>query len=152
MPQDCKQCGHPLDVLRRPLRRLRWTRHWWRGLASFVSHPLRVCTHCGTIYTFDGELVAAGAAETDVEMRMRGFRHDMAALRDGFATLVLAGEVSAIWTLMSSTPYDISVTIIAGTVGGLALIPFSYFARKVAGAKKELRRLKTARLKGEIRE
>ncbi len=150
MPQDCKQCGHPLDVLRRPLRRLRWTRHWWRGLASFVGHPLRVCTNCGTVYTYDGRLVATGAAETDAEMRMRGFRYDMAALRDGFATLVLAGEVSAIWTLMSSTPYDISVTIIAGAVGGLALIPCSYFARKAARAKKELRRLKTARLKGEI--
>ena len=116
MPQDCTQCVHPLDDLRRPLRRLRWTRHWWRGLASFVSHPLRVCTHCGSIYTYEGELVAAGAAETDAEMRIRGFKYDMAALRDGFATLVLAGEISAIWTLMSSTPYDISVTIIAGTL------------------------------------
>jgi hypothetical protein len=111
-----------------------------------------VCTHCGSIYTYDGDLVAAGAAETDAEMRIRGFRHDMAALRDGFATLVLAGEISAIWTLMSSTPYDISVTIIAGTIGGLALVPCTYFARKVAGAKKELRKLKTARLKGEIKE
>lgn len=148
MPQECQQCGYPLEVLSRPLRRLRWTRHWWRGLASLVTHPLRVCTKCGTIYTYDGRLVAAGAAETDAELRLHGFRSDMIALRDGFATVVLAGEVSVIWTLMSSTAYDIGVTIIAGTLGGLAIIPFTYFARKVTKAKRELKTLRRARLKG----
>ena len=149
--EECRQCGHPLEVLGSPLRRLRWTRHWWRGLASFATQPLRVCTNCGTIYTYTGQLVAAGAAETDAEMRARGFKRDMMGLRDGFATVVIAGEVSVIWTLLSATPYDIGVTIIAGTVGGLALIPFAYFARKTAGAKRVLKKLKTARLKGEIK-
>ena len=152
MSQQCKQCGHPLEILNRPLRRLRWTKHWWRGLASFATHPLRVCSNCGSIYTYAGQLVASGAAETDAELRVRGFRHDMRALRDGFATVVLAGEVSAIWTLMSSTSYDISVTIIAGTIGGLTLIPFSYFARKVTLARRDLKELRSARIKGEIRE
>ena len=152
MSQQCEQCGHPLEILKRPLRRLRWTKHWWHGLASFVTQPLRVCTKCGSIYTYAGRLVASGAAETDAELRVGGFRHDMRVLRDGFATVVLAGEISAIWTLMSSTSYDISVTIIAGTIGGLALIPFSYFARKVMLANRDLKELRSARIKGEIRE
>ena len=99
-----------------------------------------------------GNVPSVATSETDAELRVGGFRHDMRALRDGFATVVLAGEVSAIWTLMSSTSYDISVTIIAGTIGGLALVPFSYFARKVMLAKRDLKQLRSARIKGEIRE
>ena len=139
---DCKQCGHELDILKRPLKRLRWTRYWWRGLASLVTHPLRVCTKCGSIYTHAGVLVAAGAAETDAEIRIRGFKSDMANIRDGFATLVLAGEVGAVWTLLNAGAYDLTVTIVMGTIGGLALVPFTFFARKTLKAKKELKALK----------
>ena len=148
MTDNCRQCGHPLEILRRPLRRLRWTRYWWRGLASLVSQPLRVCTKCGAIYTHLGALVAAGAAETNAEMRIRGFKDDMIHLRDGFATVVLAGEVGAVWTLMSAGSYDPRLTVLMGAIGGLALVPFIYFARKASRAKRELKELKAARITG----
>ena len=148
MTNNCQQCGHPLDILKRPLGRLRWTRYWWRGLASFVSQPLRVCTKCGSIYTHQGVLVAAGAAETDAELRLRGFKDDMAHLRDGFATMVLVGEVGAVWTLMSAGGYDPRLTVLLCAIGGLSLVPFTYFARKASKAKRELKGMRTARLKG----
>ena len=148
MNATCQLCEHPLVVLGRPLKRLRWTRYWWRGLMSLVSSPLRVCTKCGAIYTFNGQLVAAGAAETDVELRLRGFKDDMAHLRDGFATVVLTGEVGVIWTMMSSVGYDPRIPIIMGTVGVLAIAPCAYFARKAAVARRELKLLKAARKQG----
>ena len=148
MTTNCQQCGHPLEILKRPLKRLRWTRYWWRGVASLVSQPLRLCPQCGSIYTHAGVLVATGAAETNAEMRLRGFKDDMIHLRDGFATLVLASEVGAVWTLMNAGSYDLGVTVVMGAIGGLALIPFTFFARKASTAKRELKSLKTARLKG----
>ena len=72
----------------------------------------------------------------------------MVHLRDGFATLVLASEVGAVWTLMNAGSYDLRVTVVMGAIGGLALIPFTFFARKASTAKRELKALKTARLKG----
>ena len=148
MTNDCQQCGHPLEILRRPLRRLRWTRYWWRGLASLMSQPLRVCTQCGSIYTHQGVLVAARAAETDTELRLRGFKDDMAHMRDGFATLVLAGEAGAVWTLLNAGSYDPRITVLMGAIGGLSLVPFTIFARKALKAKRELKGMKRARLKG----
>ncbi len=148
MTTNCQQCGSPLEILKRPLKRLRWTRYWWRGLASLASQPLRLCPQCGSIYTQAGMLVATGAAETNAEMRLRGFKDDMAHLRDGFATLVLASEVGAVWTLMSAGSYDLRVTVVMGAIGGLSLIPFTFFASKASQAKRELKSLKTARLKG----
>ncbi|MCZ6917352.1 MAG: hypothetical protein O7I93_11285 [Gemmatimonadetes bacterium] len=145
MNATCQLCEHPLAILGRPLKRLRWTRYWWRGLQSLLSSPLRVCTKCGAIYTFNGQLVAAGAAETDAELRLRGFKDDMAHLRDGFATVVLTGEVGVIWTMMSSVGYDPTIPIIMGTVGALAIAPCAYFARKASLAKKDLKLLKAAR-------
>ncbi len=148
MTTNCQRCGHPLEILKRPLKRLRWTRYWWRGVGSLLSQPLRLCAQCGSIYTYAGVLVATGAAETNVEIRLRGFKEDMVHLRDGFATLVLASEVGAVWTLMNAGSYDLGVTLVMGTIGGLALIPFAFFARKASKAKRELKSLKTARLKG----
>lgn len=148
MTNDCQQCGHPLEILRRPLRRLRWTRYWWRGLASLVSQPLQVCTKCGSVYTHQGALVAARAAETDAELRLRGFKEDMAHLRDGFASVVLVGEVGAVWTLLNAGSYDPRVTVLMCAIGGLSLVPFTFFARRASKAKRELKGMKTARLKG----
>ncbi len=148
MTTNCQQCGQPLEILKRPLKRLRWTRYWWRGVASLVSQPLRLCPQCGSIYTQAGALVATGAAETNVEIRLRGFKEDMIHLRDGFATLVLASEVGAVWTLMNAGSYDLGITLVMGTIGGLALIPFTFFARKASKARRELKSLKTARLEG----
>jgi hypothetical protein len=81
-------------------------------------------------------------------MRIRGFKDDMVHLRDGFATVVLAGEVGAIWTLMSAGSYDPRLTVLMGAIGGLALVPFVFFARKASRAKRALKRLKAARITG----
>jgi uncharacterized YccA/Bax inhibitor family protein len=93
-------------------------------------------------------LVAARAAETDAELRLRGFKEDMAHLRDGFASVVLVGEVAAVWTLLNAGSYDPRVTVLMGAIGGLSLVPVAYFARKASKAKRELKGMKTARLKG----
>jgi hypothetical protein len=72
----------------------------------------------------------------------------MAHLRDGFATVVLTGEVGVIWTMMSSVGYDPRIPIIMGTVGALAIVPCAYFARKASVARKELKLLKAVRKQG----
>ena len=51
---------------------------------------------------------------------------------------------------MSAGSYDLTVTLVMGTIGGLALIPFTFFARKASMARCELKSLKTARLKEKI--
>ena len=53
---------------------------------------------------------------------------------------------------MNAANYDIRVIVIMGAVGGIALLPFTYFARKAVQARRELKGLKTARIKGEISE
>jgi hypothetical protein len=149
---ECQTCGEPLEILRHPLRRLRWTRYWWEGLLSLVSQPLRFCAACGSIYRNDGHLLATGAAETAVEVKAGGFRDDMINIRDGFGTIVIASEIAVIWTLAGPGAYSPAVSVLAGVVGGAALVPFSYFALRARKAKKELKRLKVARLKGETSE
>lgn len=146
----CQQCGEPLEVLRHPLRRLRWTRYWWHGLASLVSQPLKVCATCGNIYTFSGRFVAAGVAETAAEMKAQGFRDDMANLRDGFATVVIASQIALVWTLAGPGSFEPTVSVLSAVVGGAALLPFVYFAKKTRQAKKELKRLRMARQQGEL--
>jgi len=151
-PQACERCGRELEVLDRPLRRLRWTRHWWRGASSLFSQPLRICSGCGSLYDFKGTLVAAGAAETEIEMRARRFRGDMVALRDGFGAVVLASGMTVAWTLVGPLGYDLAITILSGSVGALSLLPFGYFARKARAAKQEIKRLKQARREGKVLE
>ena len=145
MGLQCSNCGKELTILRRPLHRLRWSKYWWRGLASFFGNPLKVCTKCGAIYTYRGDLVAAGAAETDAELRIHGFKKDMIILRDSFATIVLGGEIGAIWTLFYPGGYELSVTVALIAVGAGALIPTSYFAKQVRMAKRDIKALKRAR-------
>jgi hypothetical protein len=119
---------------------------------SLVSQPLLFCAACGSIYRTDGSLLATGAAETAVEVKAGGYRDDMVNIRDGFGTIVIASEIVVIWTLAGPGAYSPAVSVLAGVLGGAALVPFTYFALKVVKAKKELKRLKMARLKGETSE
>ena len=82
-----------MEVLRRPVRRLRWTRYWWEGFKSLLGRPLQHCSYCGAIYSADGDLVAAGAIETEAERRLNVYRRDMAAIRDSFAGVVVGAEL-----------------------------------------------------------
>lgn len=144
----CARCGHETALLRHPVRRLRWSRHWWTGVASIFGKPLRACSRCGALYHFDGRLLAAGAVETSSEMDIQRYRKDMVGLRDGFGTVVLASEIAVVWTLVGPMTYDPSTAFAAGAVGVAALVPFAYFARKVSKARKDLKTLRTTRKHG----
>lgn len=146
----CARCGAALDVLRHPVRRLRWTRYWWKGFTSFFTGQLRICSRCGAMYTGDGELLAAGAVETDAERSLNTYRKDMAYMRDGFAAVVIAAELAVIWLAAGAETFELAKVLLAGGIGVGSLGPFAYFARKARMARRDLRRLKEARLRGEI--
>ena len=147
---QCERCGHDLETLRSPVRRLRWTRYWWKGFTSFFTGHLRICPRCGAMYTGDGALLAAGAVETDSERRLNIYRKDMAYLRDGFAAVIVAAELAVVWLASGAEAFELAKVLLAGGVGLGALGPFAYFARKAQLAKRDLKRLKDARLRGEI--
>ena len=144
-PPFCASCGTELEILREPLKRLRWSRHWLKGASSLFSQPLRLCTTCGSLYDENGSLVAAGAAETEVELRTTRFRNDMIGLRDGFGAVVVGAGMTVAWTLAGPITYDPAVTILAGSVGVLALAPFGYFLAKVRKIKRELKTMRKTR-------
>jgi hypothetical protein len=148
--ERCERCGHAVETLRHPLRRLRWSGYWWEGVKSLFTGPLKVCDRCGAIYASDGHLMAAGAVETDAEHRLDVFRRDMAYLRDSFAGVVVAGELAAFWLARSTVSPDIVQVALAAAVGAAALLPFGYFARKARSAKRDLVRLREARRRGMV--
>ncbi len=148
--ERCERCGADLDYLRHPVRRLSWTRYWWQGIRSYFTGQLRICTRCGAMYTGAGELLAAGAVETDAERRLNTYRKDMAALRDGFAAVVIAAELAVVWLAGGTEVFELSKVLLAGGVGLGALGPFAFFARKAQLAKRDLKRLRTARRSGAI--
>lgn len=146
----CARCHRPLEILRHPVRRLWGTRYWFQGLRSLLAKPLRLCTACGAIHTWEGELLAVGAAETADELRLKGYRGDMVRLRDGFGGVVIAAELAVIWMSASATSFPVLAPVLAIATGGLALFPFMYFGRKAREAKSELKRLREARVKGQL--
>ncbi len=146
--KSCEDCGEPIDVLRRPVRRLRWSRYWWHGWTSLLGNPLRYCPACGALYSFGGQLLGSAVVETAHELKARDFRDDMIGLRDGFGTIVVASGLTVGWTILGPVAYDVTVAIWAGAVGGISLLPFSFFAKKARKAKSELRQLRSARTKG----
>lgn len=146
----CKRCDRPLEILRHPVRRLWGTSYWWRGVRSLLAQPLRLCPACGAIHTWDGELLAAGAAETADELRLKAYRSDMARLRDGFGGVVIAAELAVIWMSAGTATFPLVAPVLAIATGGLALFPFAYFSRKAREAKWELKRLREARMKGQL--
>ena len=119
-------------------------------MASLAGQPLKLCPTCGAIYTFDGTLIAQGAAETGWELRVRSYRDDMIGLRDGFGVVVLASAGTVGWALLGPVAYSAAIPIAVGAIGAAASVPFAYFARKVGQAKKEMKDMKSARRRGEI--
>lgn len=146
----CVRCQRPLEILRSPLRRLWGTRYWWHGVQSLLAKPLRLCPACGAIHTWEGELLAAGVAETTDELRLKAYRSDMARLRDGFGGVVIAAELAVIWMSAGTMAFPVIAPVLAIATGGLALFPFAYFSRKAREARSELKRLRAARMKGQL--
>jgi len=144
---NCKLCAHPLEVLRKPVRRLSWSRHWLKGFASLFTRPLRVCSNCGAMYSGDGELLAAGAVQTVPEQTLDNYRRDMAYLRDSFGGVIVASGLAGTWLMVGAESANVFGAIIAGSIGVASMIPFGYLGSKVRRARKELRSMKAERLK-----
>ena len=144
---NCILCAHPLKVLRKPVRRLSWTRHWVKGFASLFTRPLRICSNCGAMYSGEGELLAEGAVQTEPELRLDGYRRDMAYMRDSFGGVIIASGLACAWLLAGPEAGNVTGAIIAGSIGAVSVVPFGYFGSRVRKARKELRAMKTKRLK-----
>ena len=148
--RQCESCGAPLEILRRPLRRLRWSRYWFKGFASFFGRPLRVCPKCGAMYSGEGQLLAAAAVQTDEELKLDHYRRDMAYLRDSFGGGIVASEIAAIWLFAGAESVNVAAGILAASLGAAAFVPFGFFGSKVRSARKELKRMKQMRMQGRI--
>lgn len=146
----CDRCGHDLEVLRKPVRRLRWTRYWWQGVKSLFGRPLQHCAHCGAVYSADGDLVAAGAIETDAERRLNVYRRDMAAIRDSFAGVVVGAELLVVYLLSGPEGATLTKVVLASGVGAGALVSHLYFGHKARLAKRDLKQMRAARRSGKI--
>ncbi len=144
----CQLCGHTLEILLHPVRRLRWTRHWFTGIASLFSRALRICPNCGAMYSGDGELMAVGAVQTDAEQRLDTYRRDMAHLRDSFGGVIVAGQLAAAWLIGGLESANVAAAITASSIGVLSIAPFVFFGSKARGAKKRLKLMKRTRLQG----
>ncbi len=145
---NCELCGHGLEILTRPIKRLRWTRHLWQGVASLFRGPLRICNSCGAMYSERGELLAAGAVQTEFEQTLDKYRKDMSYVRDSFGGVVVASEMAVIW-LIAGAPANVGGAVLAAAIGVVALAPFGFFWRKVQLAKQDLRQLKKTRTRGQ---
>ncbi len=148
--EQCERCGHALEVLRHPVKRLRWTRYWWEGFKSLFTGQLRICGRCGAIYSGEGELLAAGAVETEAERRLNVYRKDMAHLRDAFGAVVIAAEIVVLWMVLGPEPAALSKVVLSAGVGVTSLIPFAFFGRRAQLAKRELRALREVRRRGAL--
>ena len=148
--QGCTRCDHQLEILRHPVRRLRWTRYWWKGVVSLLTGPLRVCPQCGAMYSGDGDLLAAGAVMTDVERDLDQYRKDMAYLRDSFGGVIIASELVVVWLVAGPVSFHLAQVILAGAVGAASFIPCAYFASKARRARRDLKQLTKARRSGYI--
>ncbi len=145
---NCQLCGQQLELLLHPVRRLRWTRHWFAGIASLFTRALRTCPNCGAMYSGDGELMAVGAVQTEPEQRLDTYRRDMAHLRDSFGGVFVAGQLAAAWLLGGLETANAAAAVTASSIGVLSIIPFVFFGSKARKAKKQLRTMKQERLKG----
>ena len=147
---NCKLCAQPLEVLRKPVKRLRWTRHWLKGFSSLFTRPLRVCAACGAMYSGEGELLAVGAVQTEPELKLDTYRRDMAYMRDSFGGVVVASGLAGAWLLAGAETANLVGTIIAGSVGAVSIVPYGFFGSRVRRARKELKSMKTERMQRQV--
>jgi hypothetical protein len=120
------------------------------GVKSLFTGQLWVCHQCGAIYSNDGELLAAGAIETDAEHTIDVYRKDMAHLRNAFGGVVVAAEALAAWLAFGPEGFVLSRVVLTASLGAVAFVPFLYFGNKAGIAKRDLKRLRKARQSGQI--
>lgn len=102
------------------------------------------------MYSEVGELLAAGAVQTEVEQKLDLYRKDMSYMRDSFGGVVVASEMAAIWLVAGAGTPNLGGAALAACIGVVALVPFGFFWHKVRVAKRELRQLKAARITSSI--
>ncbi len=146
----CERCGHELEVLLKPVRRLRWSRYWLKGVKSLFTGQMRICRQCGAMYSNDGALVAAGAIATEAERRLDVYRKDMAHLRNAFLGIMIAAGGLASWLAFGPETFELGRVMLIGGLGGGAAVPSIYFGRKAHLAGRELKSLRRARRAGQI--
>ncbi len=141
----CERCGTTLETLHHPVRRLRWTRYWWRGWVSLFTGPMYTCPQCGAMHSSQGQLIAAGAVQTAAEQQLDQYRRDMAYVRDSFAGVIIAAELVAVWLLAGPVSATVTQIVASAAVGVAAIVPYAYFSRKAHRARRDLKKLRQAR-------
>jgi hypothetical protein len=99
------------------------------------------------MYSGEGELLAVGAVQTQAELRIDGYRRDMAYMRDSFGGVIIASGLASTWLLVGPEASNLVGAIIAGSVGAVAIVPFGYFGSRVRKARKQLKSMKAERMK-----
>jgi hypothetical protein len=150
MKDTCQICGHQLHLLKHPLRRLRGSGHWLKGVMSIFTRPLKACADCGTVYTWEEELVAEGAVPTTDELRLANLRSDMKNMRDSFLTVAAAAGFITAWMIGGTGVYETTAPLISALIGAGALVPATYFQTKARGFKREIRELRKHRIQGHL--
>jgi len=102
------------------------------------------------MFSSEGELLAMGAVQTQEELKLDLYRRDMAYLRDSFGGVIVASEIAAIWLVAGADAANVALAVLTGSIGVAAFVPFGFFGRKARTARKQLRRMKEARLRGQI--
>jgi hypothetical protein len=121
-----------------------------KGFVSIFTRPLKACSECGTVYTWEEELVAEGAVPTSDELHLANLRSDMANMRDSFLTVSAAATFMTIWMFNGPGGYEASAPIISVAIGVGALAPSAYFHKRVADFKKQIKQMRQDRIKGHL--
>ncbi len=121
-----------------------------KGLVSIFTRPLKACSECGTVYTWEEELVAQGAVPTSDELHLANLRSDMANMRDSFLTVATAAGFMTIWLFNGPGGHDASAPIISAAIGVGSLLPSGYFHKRVSDFKNQIKQLRQERIKGHL--
>ena len=114
------------------------------------TRPLKACSECGTVYTWEEELVAEGAVPTADELELANLRSDMANLRDSFLTVSVAAGFMTVWMFNGPGGYEANAPIISAVIGVGSLVPSGYFHKRVGDFKKQIKQLRQERIKGHL--
>lgn len=117
---------------------------------SIFSRPLKACSECGTVYTWEEELLAQGAVPTLDELHLANLRSDMANMRDSFLTISAAAGFITLWMINGPGNYEATAPIISAAIGVGSLAPGGYFHRRVNDFKKQIKLLRQERIKGHL--